>query len=431
MVATRTRPASPTTTPARLRALMVGLLLVSLAWGALTTWTVLQHSSAASNVVTTSEPLSLSAQRMYQSLSDADVTATTAFLAGPNVPLAARQRYAADIAQAAADLAGLMDAGSASPQLRVSLAAVSTGLPVYTQDVAQAQTEYSLGYLLTGGSFMQVASEEMHLTLLPAARAIYAQENASLTAASAQASGLPLVAVVILAAVGIGVLLYRVQKWLTQRTHRVVNYGLMVASVLLAAATLWLAVAYVVARADLEHGVGNGSTPAETLAQAAIDTQQVRGDELLNLISRSGDTTFVADSHAVAAKLGPGSGTLLTDAVSSSPPGAGERWATAAAHDAQAWYLVDSQAYRLDSAARYAAETRLVIGTGTGSSSAGFARVEDDLSRAIAADQVVFHTSATAGSGAFTGLAVGIIVAALLMAVGCVWGLALRMAEYR
>ena len=55
----------------------------ALAWGALTAWTVSQHAAAAGDVVSASEPLSLDAQRMYQALSDADVTATTAFLAGP------------------------------------------------------------------------------------------------------------------------------------------------------------------------------------------------------------------------------------------------------------------------------------------------------------------------------------------------------------
>ena len=53
------------------------------------------------------------------------------------------------------------------------------------------------------------------------------------------------------------------------------------------------------------------------------------------------------------------------------------------------------------------------------------------VSRAIAADQVFFHTNATAGGSAFTGLEAGIIVAALLMALGCAWGLSVRLAEYR
>ena len=97
----------------------------------------------------------------------------------------------------------------------------------------------------------------------------------------------------------------------------------------------------------------------------------------------------------------------------------------------QAWYAVNDQVYRLDSQSRYPQETQLVIGTGPASSAAGFGRVETDLSRAIAADQVVFHTNATAGGNAFTGLEAGVIVAALLMALGCAWGLSVRLAEYR
>ena len=412
---------------------MIGLLLASLAWGAVTAWTVIQHSSAAHDVVSTSEPLSLSAQRMYLSLSDADVTATTAFLASANVPLPERQRYAADIARAAADLTSLKNAAatSSNPQLLNSLAAISAGLPLYTSYVAQAQTERSLGYLLTAGSFMQVAAEEMHLTLLPAARTIYTQENAALAASSARATGLPWIVVVVLLAILLGFVLYRVQRWLTRRTHRVVNYGLAIASVVLVASVLWLAVAFVVARADLQRGVGHGSAPAETLAQAAIDTQQARSDEILNLISRTGATAFQADSTALRKTLGPGPGTLLTNAASASPAGAGARWAAAAAGDERAWYAVDDQVYQLDKSSQYFNETQLVIGTKGSSSGARFSRVENDLGRAIAADQVTFHSGATAGSSAFDGLDVWIIVAAVIMAAGCAWGLARRIAEYR
>jgi hypothetical protein len=427
------RRLSVSTTPTRLRLLLVGLLLACLAWGAVGAWTVFQHTSAAQDVVSTSEPLSLSAQQMYRSLSDADVTATTAFLTGPNESLQDRQRYAADIDQAAADLSNLKGAATSGSdqQLLTSLAAISTALPVYTGYVSQAQAEYVLGYLLTGGSFMQVSSEVMHLTLLPAARTIYAQENAGLTADSARATGLPWIAVVVVFAIGIAVVLFRAQRWLWRQTHRRINYGLAVATVVLAACVLWLIVAFTVARADLRQGVGHGSAPAETLAQAGIDAQQIRGDEILNLISRSGNTSFRQDYQSVRGQLGPGPGTLLTQAAASSPGGAGAQWASAATRDVQAWYAVNDEVYRLDSQSRYPQETQLVIGTGSASSAAGFGRVETDLSRAIAADQVVFHTNATAGGNAFTGLEAGIIVAALLMALGCAWGLSVRLAEYR
>jgi hypothetical protein len=72
-----------------------------------------------------------------------------------------------------------------------------------------------------------------------------------------------------------------------------------------------------------------------------------------------------------------------------------------------------------------------VIGPAPSASTAGFARVEADESRAITADDAVFRTSATAGRDAFTGLDVVIVAAALLMAAGCAWGLSRRLAEYR
>ena len=345
--------------------------------------------------------------------------------------LPARERYAADIGRAAAELTSLENATTtpANPRLVHSLAAVAAGLPVYTGYVSQAQTQFLLGYRLTAGSLMQVASEEMHLTLLPAARASYAQENAALTAASAQATGLPWIMVVLVLAIVLGFVLYRAQRWLSRRTHRVFNLGMLAATVALVVSVLWLIGAFAVARTDLQRAVGHGSVPAEALAQAAIDTQQARGYEVLNLISRSGDATFVKDFQAVRARLGPGPGTLL--AAASSSGGAGAHWAAAAGRDVRAWYTVIGQAYELDGKAQYTTETALVIGPGAGESTAGFARVEADLSRAIGADHAVFQSGATAGRNAFAGLDVVIILAAALIAAGCAWGLSRRLAEYR
>jgi hypothetical protein len=423
----------PATALATMQLLLAALVTASVVWGAVGAWTVSQHASAAHDVVATSEPLSLDAQRMYQSLADADIIVTTAFLAGPDETLAARDSYQADITRAATDLSDLRQAAATSgdPQLEGSLAALSSGLPVYTGYVAEAQADDSLGFQLTGGSFIQVASEEMHLTLLPAARSSYDQENARLSAASGRATSLPLIIVVVCLAVVTGVILLGAQRWLRRRTHRVVNYGLLAASVVLVVTTLWLVVAFVIARGDLQRGVGHGAAPAETLAQASIAVQQARGDELLNLISRTGDTSFQQNFETVRAELGPGRGSLLTSAATSSMGEPGARPAAAAERDARVWYLSNDQVYRLDVAASYAAETQLVIGTGPGSSAAGFRTLETDLGHAIAADQVVFASSASAGAGAFTGLEVGVIAAAVLMAAGSAWGLSRRIAEYR
>ena len=95
---------------------------------------VSQRASGADDVVSTSEPLSLDGQQIYRALSDADATAASAFLSGGLEPLAARHRYQADIAQAAAHLESATAAAGHSPAAR-DLAKLSAGLPVYTGEV--------------------------------------------------------------------------------------------------------------------------------------------------------------------------------------------------------------------------------------------------------------------------------------------------------
>ena len=395
-----------------------------LAWGALAAFTVSQHASAADNVAASSEPISLDAQQMYQSLADADVTVSTAYLYGRIGPFADRQRYQRDIAIAAADLKAVT-AASGNSGVGASLSTLTAGLPIYTGYVEDGEIYNSLGYP-AGGSFIEVASEEMHLTLLPAARSVYTQENARLTRASAQATGLPLAVIAMVAGLVGAFFLVRTQRWLSRLTHRTVNTGLFLGSVAIAVALIWLVVALASGRADLLQATGHGSTPAETLAQADIAALQARGDETLNLISRSGDANFQQDFRAAQSRLD----TLLPSAAAQSTA-AGARQIAAARSVAAGWFAVNQRAQALDAMFDYGAETRLEIGSGPGTAGTLFSQLETDLGAAINTDQGVFAVNAAAGAGAFTGLEAGIIVLALAMAVGCAWGLSRRLAEYR
>ena len=164
------------TTPGKLRLLLVVLVVLSLAWGVLATLTADQHASAAADVVAAREPLTLAAQQIYRSLSDADATAASAFLSGGLEPAAARQRYDADISQAALGIeaAGALvgPSGSASKDL----AALSAGLPVYTGEVGTAVADNRLGLPL-GAAYLREASALLRGTLLPAASDIYTKES--------------------------------------------------------------------------------------------------------------------------------------------------------------------------------------------------------------------------------------------------------------
>jgi hypothetical protein len=162
-------------TPGQLWLLLVGLVVLSLAWGVLAALTAEQHAAAAANVVSVSEPLSLDAEQIYQSLSDADATAATAFLSGGLEPAADLQRYNADITQAAIRIeaaSALLGSSAARTQLPGhlnkqastagsatgdDLATLSAGLPVYTDEVGTAQADNRLGLPL-GAAYLRVAA---------------------------------------------------------------------------------------------------------------------------------------------------------------------------------------------------------------------------------------------------------------------------------
>jgi hypothetical protein len=417
------------TTPAKLRLLLAALVLLCLLWGVMAALAAGQHAAGAGAVVGTSEPLSLDGQRIYRSLSDADATAASAFLAGGLEPQAVRDRYLSDIAEASSRLeAATTAAGHSGAQH--DLATLAASLPLYTGEIETARADNRLGLPL-GAAYLREASGLMRGTLLPAARGLYQQANVELAAQSSQATGLPFAVVALLVATAVGVVLVRSQRWLSRRTHRRANAGLLLASAAGVVSVLWLVVALTVARVELGSARAHGSAPVEALAQADIAALQAHADESLTLIDNSGDDTFQSDFTAVAKRLGPGPGTLLAAAGSAASGSAGAAEATAAQSAATAWYAAHRRLRALDDGGAHTQAVAAATGAGPRDSGALFRQLDTALDRAITADQSVFRSNAASGQGALTGLEAGMIVLALIMAAGCALGLRQRLAEYQ
>ena len=430
------------TTPARLRLLLALLILLSLAWGVLAALTADQHASAAADVVAVSEPLSLDAEQIYTSLSDADATAASAFLAGGLEPAKARQRYQADITEAAIRIeaaSALVGSSAARTQLpghlakQASAAGTAVGddlailsgqLPAYTDEVGTARADNRLGLPL-GAAYLREASALLRGTLLPAASDIYTRESALLTSASAQATGLPLIVVAVVAELGLCYVLFRSSRWLSRHTHRVVNYGLLLATVAGLVSLVWLVSAFLVGRGDLLHAQQQGSAPVQAFARAEVAALQAHADESLTLIDNSGDDSYQKDYLAQQKLLGPGPGTLLAAVQEAAANGGPGRDVGA---ESQAWYQAHAALRAKDDAGSHA---DAVASAQSGDAATSFARLSTTLSQGIDTHQAVFAASARSGRDAFTGLAVGMIVASLVMVVGCAWGLSRRLAEYR
>ncbi len=330
-------------------------------------------------------------------------------------PPAARSRYLADIARAESYLEAAT-AAAGNQGLRSQLTVLSTGVPVYTGLVETARSDNQQG-LPVGAAYLGEASYLMRTRLLPAANGLYTQENARLAAADGQATALPILAVVV--AIAAAYVLLRAQRWLARRTHRVLNAGLVAASLAGLISLTWLLTGLAIARAHLLDARDHGSAPVEALAQADIAALRAHADESLTLINRSGDDANQADFVRVEKQLGPGPGTLLTQAAVAARGSPGGRLAAAAAAAAPAWFATHRQVRALDGGGNYSAAAQLAIGPGAASSGARFRRIEAELTTAIAADQAVFGSAAPRGQSALTGMEAGMIAAGLVMAAGC------------
>ena len=196
------------------------------------------------------------------------------------------QRYDADIK--AAKIGHRGRGGPRRPQ--DDLVTLSVGLSAYEGEVATALADNRLGYPV-GAAYLRQAVEVMRGQLLPAAGHLYATETAQLTTASAQATGLPLVIVTVVAGLALGFGYYRASRWLLGRTHRVLNGGLLMAGAVGAVALLWLMGAFVAGRGDLLTAQSQGSTPVQALVDANIAALKGHVDESLTLINNSGDDT--------------------------------------------------------------------------------------------------------------------------------------------
>jgi hypothetical protein len=214
---------------------MLVTITASLLWGAAATWTAVNRTSAANDMVAAIGPLSFYAQQIYQSLADADATAAAGFLAVTEPP-AARAEFRADIERAVSYLRAVTAADS-TPAARSGLGTLDTGIPTYTVLIGQAQADSRDG-LPVGASYLLEASYLMRSRLLPAAEGLYRQENARLASSYARATGFPVIAA-ITAVVG-AIVLVRVQQWLTSRTQRVLNRGLVAASLAGVLSLAWL-----------------------------------------------------------------------------------------------------------------------------------------------------------------------------------------------
>jgi len=416
------------TTPELYLLVTAGLVLLGLGAGIAGLGTVRHRSALLSDIAGVSGPLSVDAQDLYRSLSDADATAANAFLTNGVEPAELRQRYLDDIARATAALTvALRDAGDEDA---ARLGRLADQLPVYTGLVETARSYNRLGVPL-GGAYLREASALMRQTLLPAAQELFESAQRRLIAAQREAGGFPWT-VLLLGLVVVGSLL-AAQVLVARRTNRVFNVGLIAASLVALLSLAWSTAALNVAAGQVETGHRDGSALVSLLADARRAALQARADEALTLIARGNGAAFEQDFGAVVTDLigADGTGGLLGRALSQAPTAADRAVIEAARGHARRWRDLHGQVRKLDDGGDYQQAVTLATDAGPESLSTVFGRLDAAMTDALAITNERVGRQTADASNALGGLGIGLVLITVGLLAAAILGIRPRIGEYR
>lgn len=426
----RLRARLPRDTPRRLTAALAGLVAVGILVGAVGFAGVHQRAGLIDGVTSRSGVLVVAAQDLYRALSDADATAASAFLSGGVEPSTHRDRYQRDVSQAAAALSVLAAGRSEDGDRDAAVATIAADFPVYTGLIETARS-YNRQGLPVGAAYLREASGLMRLRMLPAAERLYRSVTGELHRDRGGAAGFPWLAVLLGLAAVAG--LVAAQRWLTRRTQRVFNVGLLVATAAVAALTSWLVVSAVVAGDRLAASDRYGSAQVDRLVQARLTALQARADESLTLVARGGGAAFEKDYNSAMERLigTDGQGGLLREAADKAADPATRVAAADAAGRARDWRTAHQGLRQLDNGGRYTEAVAAVVGDGAGTTTTIVNELDGILAHAIARDSDRFAVDARSAGRALSGVDLGVLVLAMLMVAGVAVGIQRRLAEYR
>jgi hypothetical protein len=419
---------SASSTPGKLFLVGVGLVVLALLTGVAGAISMQQKQDTIDSLLEHREPVAAASQQIYRSLSDADATAASAFLAGGTMPPALRDRYSLDIATAGANLAKASADVSGVAEAERQVDELAQQLPVYTGLVETARAYNRQGYP-AGAAYLREASGLMRAKLLPAAQELYEIDSARLAEAQDDASSVPWFALG-LAIVLLGALVVA-QLYLTRRTNRLLNVGLVVATGAVVVALIWGAAALLIESAKVSNGNEHGTGQTEVIVQARIAALKMRANETLTLVAR-GDGGEYEDEFQKLAKQITGNGNLLAQAQGMAADQGTQDLLKAAQRNVADWLAAHEKIRDLDDGGSYQDAVSLATSPDAKTSAANmFNELDDNLQKALRAAREQFAQETSSASNAMTALTPGVGVLALVAAAGVTMGIRERLQEYR
>ncbi|MFI5008829.1 MAG: hypothetical protein ACHQDY_00975 [Solirubrobacterales bacterium] len=407
------------------------LAVGAIVFGALAASAVSARRRAADSVAADTEPLLVTAEGLYASLSDADATAATTFLTGGLEPPVRRERYAGDLRAASGQLVTLARQAGGSAQTRAALRTLATQLSVYSGLVETARADNRQGFPV-GAAYLRQASTLMREELLPAAGRLYEVEARRLSGDYRSGVSTGALLAVIAVVCGMLGLLAAIQVRLARLTHRTFNVPMALATALVLALGVWMLVGLIGEQNALGRAQRTGSDPVQILSAARILALRAQGDEGLALVARGGGEASLTDFGAATRRMGSSGEpqSLLGEAAAIA-----RRSGSAAAIDTLsatfARYLaVHRRVVALEMNGRFDDAVNLAVGTRSQELPLSDA-LNSDLVQEISTAQRRFDSAAGDATSALGGLWLAIGLLSLLFAGLALYGVLQRLEEYR
>ncbi len=404
-----------TTTPGRLVLIALAVVASAVLFGVVATGAEHSRAQAAQAARSQTEPLLVQAATLYTALSDANATVTTTFLKGGLEPPGLRAHYLNDLRIASDSLATLTREVAVPAGARSAIRTVTEQLPVYSGLVEAARADNRQGFPV-GAAYLRRASTLLTGTILPNADRVYATEAQRLNADYGTGTGTGTLVALIVAIVAALGLLIGAQVYVAGLSHRTLNLGMLVATLVLAAVSIWAVIGFIGEQNALARA-RRASDAVEVLSATQVMLSRAQSDQSLTLVNRGSDQTDPIDFKRVTRILGG----LLSEA-------------NTLAQVPQSSMLNDLQAYEAQtnrvSALQLKGQLPEAIGQ-SGVAGATARQLNASLAAQIANAQDRFAVAASDATSSMSGLVFAIPLLTAIAALLALAGLRPRLEEYR
>ncbi|MGD7706608.1 hypothetical protein [Microlunatus sp. Y2014] len=396
-------------TPQLLRLWTVATAAICLVFALATMLSMVNSSGAINRAGSDTEQL-IRMQTIRANLLHADALATNAFLVGGLEPSEQRADY--DATMSATSML-ITEAAAAQPADAAALGVLNEAVTAYAADMEQARANNRQGYPV-GAAYLAEASRQLRATALPTLDNLVAanQQRADNQLSSLGNGWFEVFGI------AAGVLLIASFVWTARRFRRVVNVGLLVASVIVV--VTWLVGTSVLAsnRGAAEELRSNELNVVNAMGEARAAANEAKVQESLRLISHgsggAAEQAWQQQSERVSQQL---SVLSVTDQ-------------RALEREWQNYVSAHEEIVELDESGEWEAAVELATGDGEESSNASFKSFDDALAVVISdkggAAVASLNTMATAPM-----VLTWILVPALVVAaIAAVVGLRARLREY-